>query len=81
MKKFCLLLVALFAPAAGATYKCTDEKGVTHIGDTPPAGCGTVVMYEVSASGMVLRKIDPTPTPEKAMLSARPRRRRSSRSG
>jgi hypothetical protein len=68
MKKLCLLLAALFAPAAGATYKCTDEKGVTHIGDTPPAGCATVVMYEVSASGAVLRKIDPTPTPEQLKL-------------
>jgi hypothetical protein len=68
MKRLCLLLAALFAPAAGATYKCTDDKGVTHIGDTPPAGCATVVMYEVSASGTVLRKIDPTPTPEQLKL-------------
>ena len=64
MKKLCLLLAALFAPAAGAAYKCVDEKGVTHIGDTPPTGCATVVMYEVTPTGTVLRKIDPTPTPE-----------------
>jgi len=33
------LLVALAAPWANATWKCIDEKGVTHIGDTPPPGC------------------------------------------
>jgi chromosome segregation ATPase len=64
MKKLCLLLAVSFAPAAGAAFKCVDEKGLTHIGDTPPAGCANVVMYETSASGLVLRKIDPTPTAE-----------------
>jgi hypothetical protein len=64
MKKLCLLLAVSFAPAAGAAFRCVDEKGLTHIGDTPPAGCANVVMYETSPSGMTLRKIDPTPTPE-----------------
>lgn len=64
MKKLCMILAVMFAPAAGAAYKCVDEKGVTHIGDTPPDPCAKVVMYEVSSTGMVLRKIDPTPTPE-----------------
>ncbi len=64
MKKLCLLMAVCFAPAAGAAFKCVDEKGLTHIGDTPPAGCADVVMYETSPSGRVLRKIDPTPTAE-----------------
>lgn len=64
MKRLCLLIAVSLAPAAGAAYKCVDENGLTHIGDTPPAGCANVVMYEISKSGMVLRKIDPTPTPE-----------------
>lgn len=64
MKRLCLLLAVSIAPAAGAAYKCVDERGLTHIGDTPPAGCANVVMYEVSKSGAVIRKIDPTPTPE-----------------
>ncbi|HYC35862.1 MAG TPA: DUF4124 domain-containing protein [Usitatibacter sp.] len=64
MKKTCLLLVALFAPHAGAAFKCIDEKGRTHIGDTPPLACANVVMYEVSRSGQVLRKIEPSLTPE-----------------
>lgn len=60
--KILLILAMLAAPAAHAAFKCKDEKGVTHIGDTPPAACANVVMYEVSRSGTVLRKIDPTPT-------------------
>jgi chromosome segregation ATPase len=66
-----------FMSAAGAAYKCVDEKGVTHIGDTPPDPCATVVMYEISRSGQVLRKIDPTPTPEqlKARLEEAARQR------
>ncbi len=63
MKRIFLLLAALYVPFAGAAYKCTDEKGVTHIGDTPPAGCASVMMYEISRSGAVIRNIDPTPTP------------------
>ena len=64
MKRTFLLLAALYVPFAGAAYKCTDEKGVTHIGDTPPSGCATVMMYEISRTGAVIRNIDPTPTPE-----------------
>ena len=64
MKKLCVTLALVYAPFAHAAYKCVDEKGVTHFGDTPPAGCATVVMYEVSPTGHVLRSIDPTPTPE-----------------
>lgn len=65
MKKTALLLALASAPIlANAAYKCVDEKGITHIGDTPPAACATVMMYEVKPSGQVIRKIDPTPTPE-----------------
>jgi len=63
-KMTAFLAAAFFAPAAGAAYKCVDEKGITHIGDTPPSGCASVVMYETNKSGAVIRKIDPTPTPE-----------------
>ena len=57
-------LAALAAPWANAAYKCVDAKGVTHIGDTPPPGCADIVMYEVTTSGKIIRKIDPTPTEE-----------------
>lgn len=67
MRRHGLILLAaasLAAPFAGATYKCVNEKGVTLIGDTPPDGCEHVEMYEVGRSGQVLRKIDPTPSPD-----------------
>jgi chromosome segregation ATPase len=70
-KKLCLLLAfALAAPAAHAAFKCTDEKGRTHIGDTPPAGCANVTMYEVTRGGIVLRKIDPSLTEEQVKARA-----------
>jgi len=77
VKKFLLLVAALYVPAAGAAYKCVDEKGVTHIGDTPPAACANVMLYEVSRSGAVVNKIEPTPTPEqlKAKLEEEARRK------
>ena len=64
MKKCLLLITALFATHAGAAYKCVDERGLTHVGDTPPAGCANVLMYEVSRGGQILRSIEPTLTPE-----------------
>lgn len=64
MKRTCLLIALLAATHAQAAYKCIDEKGKTHIGDTPPSGCANVVMYEINRSGHVLRQIDPTLTPE-----------------
>ncbi|QJR16834.1 DUF4124 domain-containing protein [Usitatibacter palustris] len=66
MRGLIVLLAAFAASTAGAAYRCVDEKGVTHIGDTPPAACAKVPMFEVSRSGTVLRKIDPTPTAEEA---------------
>lgn len=66
MKKVFLLLVALHAPAAWSAYRCVDERGITHVGDTPPASCANVMMYEINNNGTVLRQIEPTPTPEEA---------------
>ncbi|HXZ49954.1 MAG TPA: DUF4124 domain-containing protein [Usitatibacter sp.] len=64
-KALWLLLIALYAPHAGAIYKCKNERGETLFGDTPPAGCGSnVPIYEISPSGTVLRRIDPPLTPE-----------------
>ncbi len=70
MKKIVLLLLALYVPAAGAAYKCVDEKGKSHYGDTPPPGCGNVPMQEVTRTGKVLRTIDPTLTDEQAKAKA-----------
>jgi hypothetical protein len=64
MKRLILLAAAFAVLDAGAAYKCVDKKGITHFGDTPPAACADVLMLEVTPSGNVLRRIEPTPTPE-----------------
>jgi len=64
MKRTCLLIAVLGATHAGAAFKCVDERGITHVGDTPPPGCAKVLMYEITRSGQVLREIPPTLTPE-----------------
>jgi len=67
-KTLALVVIALYAPFASAVYKCVDEKGHTLFGDTPPAGCGNVPIYEVTPSGGVIRRIDPTPTAQQIEL-------------
>jgi hypothetical protein len=82
MRTLWILLAALAAaPAAEAAFKCTDEKGRTHIGDTPPPGCDRVIMYEVSRSGTVIRTIDPTPTEQEkqARIDDEARRKEAAR--
>ena len=66
-----LLLAAAAAIPAQAAFKCTDEKGVSHYEDVPPAACANVTITEVSPSGSVIRRIEPTkaappPEPKKA---------------
>jgi hypothetical protein len=68
MKRAILLALLLQANLAGAVFKCVDEKGVTRIGETPPDECASVVMYELRANGTVLRKVDPTPTPDQVKV-------------
>jgi len=77
MKKIYWLVLALHFSAASAAYKCVDEHGITQIGDVPPAGCANVVIYEVGRSGVVLRRIDPTPTPEQVKVRTAERERRA----
>lgn len=66
IKTLCLATSVLFAASAGAAFKCKDEKGLTHVGDTPPEQCANVVMYEVTRSGAVIRTIEPSLTAEQA---------------
>ena len=81
MKKILILAALLYAPVAGAEYKCVDSRGLTHVGDTPPAGCADVVMYEISPSGRILRRIDPTPNSDqlKAKLAEEDRKKEADR--
>ena len=76
MRTIAAIVALLFAPLAGAAYKCVDENGKTQIGDTPPAGCAKVVMYEVTPTGRVLRRIEPTPTPEQLKVREEEQRRK-----
>jgi len=60
-RKLCLLAaLTLAATSASAAYRCVDEKGRTHIGDTPPPACADVVMYETKKGGAVIRTIQPS---------------------
>jgi len=71
MKRIFLLVVgSIVASGAGASFKCVDDKGVTRIGDAPPPECANVVVYEMSRSGTVLRKIDPSLTAEQIRARA-----------
>jgi hypothetical protein len=61
------IALAAGAFASHAAFKCVDPKGVSHYEDVPPAACASVTIYEVSASGTVLRRIEPqkaAPPPE-----------------
>lgn len=67
--KFFLFVAAVSAMqmAAGpahATYKCVDEKGITHYGDIMPWQCEKKPVVEMSKQGSVVRKIDAPLTPE-----------------
>ena len=52
------------ASPAHATYKCVDEKGITHYGDIMPWQCEKKPVVEMSTQGSVVRKIDAPLTPE-----------------
>lgn len=58
-----LLLMGASLPVH-AVFKCVDEKGVTHYGDTMPPQCEKKSVTEFSTQGSVVRKIDAPLTPE-----------------
>lgn len=55
--------IMLVAAPAYALFKCTDEKGVTHYGDTMPPQCDKKPIVEMSQQGSVVRKIAAPLTP------------------
>jgi hypothetical protein len=59
---FASLLLA--AESVHAVYKCKDEKGVTHYGDTMPPQCAKNPVVEMSSQGSVTRKFEAPLTPE-----------------
>ena len=67
--KFPLFVAAFIATLMAAspshaTYKCVDEKGITHYGDIMPWQCEKKPVVEMSKQGSVVRKIDAPLTPE-----------------
>ena len=76
MRRIAFVVALLFAPAATAAFKCVDEHGRTLVGETPPEGCAHVMMYEISRSGNIIRRIEPTPTPEQLKVREEENRRR-----
>lgn len=62
---------------AHALFKCVDEKGVTHYGDTMPPQCAKKAITEMSKQGSVVKQYDAPLTPEqlKAQDDERERRR------
>lgn len=59
-----LVLCLCAALPAHAVFKCVDEKGVTHYGDTMPPQCEKKAVTEISKDGNVIRKYDAPLTPE-----------------
>lgn len=57
-------LLAGLTPSANAAFRCTDARGITHFGDTPPPQCGNVRIFELNKAGVVIRVIEPSLTPE-----------------
>jgi hypothetical protein len=50
--------LAVTALPAHAVFKCTDDKGVTHYGDTMPPQCAKRDVVEYTKEGDVVRRID-----------------------
>jgi len=63
--------------AQAGTYKCVDEKGVTHYGDRLPAQCANAANSELSKRGVVLKQNDRALTAEEkeARLAAAERQK------
>jgi hypothetical protein len=68
---------ALVSPFAHALYKCVDEKGITHYGDTMPPQCAKKAITEMTKQGDVVRKYDAPLTPEQLRAQDEERERRA----
>ncbi|MBL8521109.1 MAG: DUF4124 domain-containing protein [Betaproteobacteria bacterium] len=70
------VLALLAAAPAHALFKCTDEKGVTHYGDTMPPQCAKREIKELTRQGSTVKTIDAPKTPEQLKAEAEERERR-----
>lgn len=58
------LLIAILPVAAQTVFRCVDDQGVTHFGETMPAVCAKKPVTEMNRQGRVLRQLEPPLTPE-----------------
>ena len=70
------LAAAFAAMPAHALYKCVDEKGVTHYGDTMPPQCAKKAITEMSQQGSVVKQFDAPLTAEQLRTQDEERERR-----
>lgn len=71
------MVIASFAMLpAHALFKCVDEKGVTHYGDTMPPQCAKKAITEMSKQGSVLKQYEAPLTPEQLKAQDEERERR-----
>jgi len=62
---FLLLFAAVGVSHAQSTlFRCVDDKGVTHYGQTMPAACAKKDVTEINKQGRTIRKLDAPLTPE-----------------
>ena len=69
------LLAALPPIAAAQSYRCVGADGKKYYGQTIPRPCIGLVVEQLNAQGLVIRRIDPKGTA--AEREARPPRRRN----
>jgi hypothetical protein len=70
-----ILFAVLFCTMASAQaqstlFRCVDDKGVTHYGETMPIACAKKDVTEMSKQGRTIRKLDAPLTPEQQKVKA-----------
>ena len=64
------LCTAASVQAQSTLFRCVDDKGVTHYGETMPAACEKKDVTEISKQGRTIRKLDAPLTPEQQKVKA-----------
>jgi hypothetical protein len=65
-----LLCTLTSAHSQSTLFRCVDDKGVTHYGESMPAACAKKDVTEISKQGRTIRKLDAPLTPEQLKAKA-----------